>query len=255
MSYWDIIPAPIRKSKRLTGDEKELLYELWIRGASYTPRYCSATNAELSKALNVTHQTLSNRLSALEARGYICRRFNPHLHKRIIYVSIPGEPSAEEIPIGKVLEERVRPYEELLKKAIVFGTIEFNVLIEKLKESPYLENVEDNQTQFLLNQGQIDFLHKFYNLTKKELDCQLACYPNVDLNRLFTSIRESDFIIQNSNLNLKWCLEHSEEIISGKYKYYIPGWANQKYKPNFKQRNIPKEMANKRFQSIEDIDV
>ena len=215
--YWACIPNSVRKSKRISAEEKELWYEIREIIETRGGGYCTATNSELAKALDVSEKTITTRLASLIKKGFANITMDSHHHKRRIYLHAPGDHLEPQKPQGKELEERTKWLRESLKKAIVFGTIDFNVLIEKLKESSYLEEIQDNSVQFILTGEQIEFLNRFKRY-QKSIDCQIACFPNVDYQKLVRAIEESLFLQDNSNLTLKWCLSHADEIINGKYK-------------------------------------
>lgn len=216
VSIWSVVPTRVRKSKDLTGDDKELYYLLADRLTK--AGYCRDTNADLAKMLGVSERAICYSLKKLKEKKFIFVRQYDHA-RRLIYVNIPGEPSDEPKPSDEQLQDKTESYLESLKKAIVFGTIEFPVLVEKLLESPYLENVEDNSRQFLMTEKQAKFLVEFKKLVpNKKIDCQIACYPNVDYEALLRQIKQSDLLMKGNNLSLKWCLQHSESIISGTYR-------------------------------------
>ena len=136
----------------------------------------------------------------------------------------------------------------------MFGTIDFNVLIEKLLESPYLEHVDDNSKQFILTEEQIMFLAELKKLGKT-LDCQLALYPKIDYVALLKAIKDSNFLLYSKNLNLKFMLENAEKIIAGTYKNTSLLTLLQDDEPNFTGRDYTREQLNSLFQSIDDFDV
>ena len=133
--------------------------------------------------------------------------------------------------------------------------MEFNVLIEKMLESPYLYEVKNNSTQFILNEEQIKFLCDFKKFTNKEIDCQIAIFQNIDYKTLLNKVRESSFILKNSNLNLKWILSHAEEICNDKYKNYYKFENANEQEVKFKQRKYTFEELNNFFQDVDSIDV
>ena len=197
-----------------------------------------------------SEKTITTRLAGLREKRFANIVLNLHKHQRWIYLKVPGEPSEEAKPQGEALNEKTRRLQESLKKAIVFGTIDFNVLIQKLKESPYLDEVEDNSIQFVLTGAQMDFLNRFKRY-KKEIDCQIASFPEMDYQKLINAIEESFFLQGNNNLSLKWCLSHAQEIMSGKYKTNLVN--SQEQNKNFTGRNYASDEINSLFQSIDDI--
>ena len=248
--YWSVVPTRVRKSKRLSSEEKELYYELKER---LTPAgYCTDSNAELAKVLNVSEKTISARLAKLVEKKFANVTQNNHKHKRMIYLHIPGVVEEPEKPTDEEIQENVKNFQESLKKAIVFGTVEPKVLIKRFKESPYLDNLEDNSTQFILTLDQVEFLASFMKrYPGKAIDCQLASYENVDYDRLLKAISESEFLMSSNNLSLKWCLFNSAEIINGNYKTTIP--QAEIVKPNFKSRDYKSNELLRCFQNINEI--
>lgn len=249
-SYWNVVPRLVRKSKVLNGDQKDLYYE--IVDNLNDGGYCTLSNEDLAKLYKTTTRTISDRLASMKEKDYISITINSHKHERRIYPKLPGEPTQERKPTVKQLEPKTKQFQEALKKAIVFGTIDFGLLVEKLFESPYLEKVQDNSTQFILNEEQIVFLAEFKKLNK-QIDCQLALYKGIDYNKLLNAIKESDFLLNNGNLTLKWFLQNSSKVINGDFKNYY--YANTEKKNNFAGRQYTREELNALFQSIDDIDV
>lgn len=250
MNYWTCIPNTVRKSKRLSAEEKELWYEIADR--KNAGGYCTSTNFELAKALDVSEKTITTRLASLIKNGFANITMNSHHHKRRIYLHAPGDHFEPPKPQGQEIEERTKNLRESLKKSIVFGTVDFNVLIQKLLDSPYLHEVEDNTTQFVLTPEQMEFLVKFKKFYPgKKLDCQLACYPGIDYSTLSRALQESLFLQESSNLTLKWCLSHAEEIIGGKYKTTLV--SSQNHNKNFTGRNYTAAQLDSLFNNIDDI--
>lgn len=249
MSYWTTIPTAVRKSKRLSPEEKDLYFEICDR--LNEGGYCTATNEELAKALGVSEKTITTRLATLRAKKYANTVLNLHKHQRRIYLNIPGEPSEEKRPTDKEINNRTQNFRESLKHAIVFGTIEVDVLIQKLRESTYLDDLEDNSVQFILSNDQIEFLSKFKRYQGKKIDCQVASFPNIDYKKLISSIDESLFLQASDNLSLKWFLTHSDEVLSGKYKYYAPPVEKA---TNFTSRQYTSNEINSLFNDIDKIE-
>lgn len=250
--YWTSIPNAVRKSKSLSAEEKELWYEIADR--KNAGGYCTASNTELAKALNVSEKTITTRLSNLIQKRFANVTQNVHRHQRRIYLHCPGDHLEPQKPEGKELEEKTRNLQEALKKSIVFGTIDFNVLIEKLIESPYLGEVTDNSTQFVLTNDQMEFLVNFKKrYPSKLIDCQIAYFPLIDYSKLLKSIEESLFMQGNDNLSLKWCLSHAEDIMSGKYKTNLAN--SQEAKRNFSGRKYDPGIINSLFQGVDDIEI
>ncbi len=249
-SYWMVVPYLVRKSRTLSADEKDLYYEIAdnLTGGSY----CKLSNNELATIFKTSTRTITDRLASMKRKGYISMTPNDHKHERWIYPKLPGEPTSEPEPTEEQLEPKTQLFQEALKKAIVFGTIDFDLLVEKLFESPYLEKVKNNSTQFVLNEEQIVFISEFKKLNKK-VDCQVAIYKNINYDLLLKSIKESSFLLNNSNLNLKWFLENYSKVVNGDFKNY--NYEDTEKKDNFSGRQYSREHLNSLFQSVENIDV
>lgn len=244
-SYWETIPRLVRQSWSLTSDEKELYY--LIADNLNQGGYCTLSNVEFAEKFKTSTRTISSRLSSMQKKKYISITINTHAHQRRIYLKLPGEPTTEPEPTEEQLEPKTKCFQESLKKAIVFGTIDFNTLIEKLYESPYLENVEDNSIQFALNSNQIKFLADFQKfLPHKKIDCQISAFPPMDYSKLLEAIRNSKFLYESSNLNLKWFLQNSEKIINGDYEQFID-LHETPYKSNYKSRDYEPNELNSPF--------
>lgn len=255
MSYWDLIPRAVLKSKKMTDGEKLLYAEIEVRAALNVKRCCDATNSELAKEMGISEKTISARLTSMERKKCINVYYNPHTHKRYIYVNYPGR-EVPERPEGKEVEEMAKPVIEAMKKALILGELDMNVLVQKMIESPYLEKVKNNTYQFCLTKEQIKFLVDFEKFTQKEIDCQIASYQGVDYNALLKGIQASKFILQSKNLNLKWCLEHYQDIIADKYKYTNPTLSTENVnKQNFVSRKYTDNELNSLFQEVDEIEV
>lgn len=252
MKFWTSVPNIVRHSRLLTAEEKEVYYELVDR--INERGYCTTPNAEFAKVLRVSEKTITARLASMKKKGFINIIQNNHKHRRQIYFNLPRNVigSEEKPPTEEELADKTKLFQEALKKAIVFGSIDFNVLIEKLHQSPYLEKVKDNTTQFTLTRKQILFLSDFMKLTNKEIDCQVSCYKNIDYDLLLEKVKESAFLLENKNLNLKWFLEHYKDIVADKYKHYEQK-QDEIYNKNFKSRNYSDEEIENLFNSIDDI--
>ena len=105
-----------------------------------------------------------------------------------------------------------------------------------------------------MTEEQTRFLQRFKEICPdKEIDCNIAEMPTCDYDALMLEIKKSpQFLIVSKNLTLKWCLEHSADIISGKYR-------ETSSEPPTKQKNInhtysPEEL-NALFQKPDEVDI
>lgn len=249
---WTSIPTIVRRSRILTADEKDLYYEITDR--LNVCGYCTDTNKVLSEALNVSERTISDRLSNMQKKHIVGITQNYHKHERRIYLNVPRgtKPFLEEKPTNEELNEKTRLLKESMKKAIVLGSLDFEFLVEKLIESPCLDNMKDNSTQFAVNEEQFEFLAEMKRL-KKKIDCQIALYPGINYQELINAINKSNFLAGSSNLNMKWLLENSDKILNGDYKNSC--FTEQQSQPNknFKGREYTLEEYANLFQKIDDI--
>ncbi|MBE7082660.1 MAG: DUF4373 domain-containing protein [Clostridiales bacterium] len=77
----------------------------------------------------------------------------------------------------------------------------------------------------------------------KKCDVDIPFRKNTDFNLLIKAIEESpQFLKEFNNLNWKWCLDHYDEIITGKYKGYVKKDEN---KQNYKYRDYSNVALNK----------
>ena len=250
MKYWTVIPTIVKNSKRLTAEEKDLYYLIFDN--LNEANYCILTNSELANKLNVSEKTITSRLSNMKAKGFINIILNFHKHRRQIYINLPQnrDKSIPDKPSEKDLDDKTKKLINALKKSIIFGTIDFNVLIEKLLESPYLHEVKDNSKQFAVSEEQIKFLVEMKKLNKS-FDCQIALFPNINYHALTKEIYFSEFLMKSKNLNLKFMLENADKIISGYYRNTVSSFVNK----NLKERDYEPNELNFYFQRIEDIEI
>ena len=219
MSYWASYPKKVLHLKSLTDGE----LRLWLLiSDNLTPAgYCKLTNAEISKALNnLSQQTISARISSLAKKKFINIVQNNHKHERWMYVHIPKEQElyAEEKPTDEKLSAQMLAIQESFKTAVIFGSAEPDLLLARIKESPVLNDIKDNSIQYALTLDHVKFLAEFmYNYPHKAIDCQVASYTGLDYDMLLSEIKNSDLLVKD-NLSLKWCMEHSSEILVGKYR-------------------------------------
>lgn len=253
MSFYTVIPKIVLFSKLLT-DEEKILYSVLTNCIIPEKKYCNVSNEKLAKALNTSERTMTARLESMRKKGFINCYINNHLHQRIIYLNTPLKEGSEE---PKPTEEELEPKKELLleafKKATILGNIDFETLMQRFIDSPYLAEVKNGDTQFALNEEQLIFLADFKkSYPGKKIDAQLAYYNNINLKDLSKAIKGSEFLSTNDNLTLKWVLENSDDIIAGKYKDY---GVSLEFKSNFKNRMYTPDELNQYFQDIDEIEV
>lgn len=253
-TYWSSIPRYIRYSKILTDEEKSLCY--LINDYLNEAGFCDLSNEEFAAKLNVAERTISNRLSSMQKKGFINIYQNQHLHKRIIYLNRPRNiTEIENKPTEEELESNTKKLIESLKKGIVLGEMDVEVLLRRVITSGVLAKVKNNSRQYAVNEEQLQFLMDMKRL-HKQFDCQIANYHGIDYSKLRDAIFESSFLMQSSNLGLKFMLDNADKIIRGDYKssllYNLP---NEKKHSNFKQRNYTPEELNSLFQSIDEIEI
>ena len=252
-SFYVSIPRIVLLSKLLT-DEEKILYAVLTLCVIPEKNYCNITNAELAKALNTSERTISSRLESMQKKGFVHLTMNNHLHRRLVFLRTPlKEGTFEQPPTEEELEPKKKLLLEAIKKATILGNIDFETLMQRFIDSPYLAEVKNCDTQFALNEEQLMFLADFKkSYPGKKIDAQLAYYNNVNLENLAKTIKESEFLSTNDNLSLKWVLENSEDIIAGKYKDY---GVSLEFKANFKGRTYAPGELNKYFQNIDEIEI
>lgn len=251
--YWSSVPRYIRYSKLLSDEEKSLCY--LINDYLNEAGYCDLSNEEFATKLNVAERTISNRISSIFKKGFINIYQNQHLHKRYIYLNRPKNiTEIGETPTEKDLEPNTKKLIESLKKGIVLGEMDVEVLLRRVITSGVLAKVKNNSRQYAVNEKQLEFLMDMKRL-HKQFDCQIANYHGIDYSKLRDAIFESSFLMQSSNLGLKFMLDNADKIIRGDYKssllYNLP---NEEKHSNFKQRNYTPEELNSIFKSIDEID-
>lgn len=121
------------------------------------------------------------------------------------------------------------------------------------KETKAEETAKNNEIQHHLNNKQALFFKSFQeHCPGKAIDCQISDMPAVDYDALMLAIKQSpQFLMKADNLSLKWCLEHANEIIAGKWKQY----EDTKKQANFTQREYTAEELNALFQNVDEIEI
>ena len=130
----------------------------------------------------------------------------------------------------------------------------------KAEKIPDKKNKSDettkNQPQHkALTREQGCFLKSFTeHCPRKALDCQIADMPKVDYNKLMFEIKKSPFLMKNDALALKWCLEHSEDIINGKYRTFEDETPKPGIKPQIEEKKeYTKEELTTLFDSLDSV--
>lgn len=251
--FWTQIPNYILYTKKLNPDEKEIYYIIsnYLNG----PNFSTLTNAQLKQLLNVqSERTVSSRLASLKNKGFINIYQNKHVNQRRIYLNHPkylkNPLVLDKKPTDKDCEEKKQKIIDSIKHAIVIGSFDFDVLIQRLLDSPYLQTVKTGETQFAINENQLIFLAEFKKLGKK-LDCQIAIFPQLDYTKLLSEIKKSDFLLNSSNLNLYWFMQNSEKVLAGDYRNTI----STESKPNFTGRKYSSDEWNSLYQTIDEIKI
>lgn len=253
LSYWSSVPRYIRYSKLLTDEEKSLCY--LINDYLNEAGYCDLSNEEFATKLNVAERTISNRISNIAKKGFINIYQNQHKHKRFIYLNRPRNiTEIETQPNEKDLESNTRKLIESLKKGIVLGEMDVEVLLRRVITSGVLANIKDNSRQYSVDEEQLQFLIEMKQLNKK-WDCQISNYSGLDYSKLKAAIFESEFLMKSSNLGLKFLLENADKIIRGDYKSSILYKIEDEKNKNFKGRTYTSEEWNSCYQSIDDIQI
>ncbi len=159
MGYWSVVPTAVRKSKKLTAEEKELYYEIYDR--LNVARYTTVTNEELAHELSIpgktiSAKTISTRINSLKEKGFLNISFKNKRHVRRIYAVIPGEPELPdpEIPTNISTYEKIRQFLDAMQKAkgkdilnAIYKNIDITVKEERtvnFKQRSYDEiNIDD----------------------------------------------------------------------------------------------------------------
>lgn len=246
------VPIKVLHSRKISDGEFRAYMEM-LNARNRTICWCDKSDSDIARLMGIPERTLQSRIASLKEKRFINITPNPHKHSRRMFFHIPGEPNEKEQLTPT--DEEIKAEEESLKQAyklsIDLYATDFATLVEKIRESPLLDEVEDNSTQFSLTLEQARFLQLFRDyFPRKKIDCQIAAYPEFDYNQLITRMRNSDFIKRSDNLTLKWCLEHRDVILSGKHET-----DQSKKKQDFTGRNYTREQMNALFQDIDDIEI
>lgn len=248
----------VNHSTVLNGEEKILWQE--IAHNLNNAGCCKLTNEELAKIFRVSPKTISERVNSLKRKGFVTVTLESRNHSRRIYPTYPGE-FDEQVPTEEEMELYVAKLEEAHQKSIRLTELSFKSLIDKLRFSPVLDDIEDNTTQFALNLDQIKFLGKFaVCFPDKEIDIQLSSISNaIDYELLFDAIISSEFLPKANNLSLRWIIDHYDELVS-KEKYKAFDWKKElltkmQSKENNPGRTYTREELNDYISSVDDIEI
>ena len=220
--FWYIIPAPVMVSKKISGDEKNL----WavISHNLDNAGCCKLSNAELSKIFDTSPRTISERISNLKQKGYLAITQETRNHSRRLYPKYPGE-YEEDLPTEEEKALHIQKLGEACQKGIKLSDFYFKSLFEKLVGSPALSEIsaeESDERQFCVTRDQIKFLGNFIDyFPSKRIDVQIASYhlkEDFDVELFMNSILQSDFLLHNANLSLRWLLDNYTRVVSGEFK-------------------------------------
>lgn len=121
---------------------------------------------------------------------------------------------------------------EVLKKTIDKNEESYKKKCERNKknaEKRWKKEEFAKETAEVLTEEQRQFLEEFRKeFPRKETNVKLTDYVGVNYKELIKQMKRSKFLTDSDNLSLKWCLEHKNEILSGKYRKYRPEPENNK---------------------------
>jgi len=248
----------VNHSTVLNGDEKILWQE--IAHNLNNAGCCKLTNEELAKIFRVSPKTISERVNSLKKKGFVTVTLETRNHSRRIYPTYPGE-FDEAVPTEEQMEIYVAKLNEAHQKSIRLTELSFKSLVDKLRFSPILDEIEDNTTQFALTLDQIKFLGKFaVCFPDKEIDIQLSSVTKqIDYELLFNAIVESEFLPNANNLSLRWIIDHYDELVS-KEKYKVFDWKKEllskmQEKDKLHGRTYTREELNAFIQSVDEVKI
>ncbi len=125
------------------------------------------------------------------------------------------------------LSSRVDIMFELFKRTIDKNEEAYKKKCERNKENAKKRWKKDEEppqeTAEVLTEEQKQFLDEFRKeFPSKDTNVKISNYAGVNYKELIKQIKRSKFLTESDNLNLKWCLDHRNEILSGKWKKYRP---------------------------------
>lgn len=125
------------------------------------------------------------------------------------------------------LSSRVDIMFELFKRTIDKNEEAYKKKCERNKENAKKRWKKDEEqpqeTAEVLTEEQKQFLDEFRKeFPSKDTNVKISNYAGVNYKELIKQIKRSKFLTESDNLNLKWCLEHRNEILSGRWRKYRP---------------------------------
>ena len=121
MKYWTVIPSAIKRSNKLSSEEKDLYYAIFDN--LNAAHYCDLSNEELAQKTNCSARSITLRLANMKEKGFLNIVINSHKHKRYIYINMPRSPDKSgaipDKPLQEDLEPKTRDLIEALKKKIL----------------------------------------------------------------------------------------------------------------------------------------
>lgn len=148
VSYYAIIPATVRYSKKLKANEKLLYGE--ITSLSNKNGYCYAQNRYFADLYNVSIETVSRWLSNLQNCGFIHMEVKRNENKEVIarYIYIVDVPSPQ---------KNQYPYQQNNQEGID----------ENVKENNINLNIDEDELFLLIINNSFKIPSKFYELLEK----------------------------------------------------------------------------------------
>lgn len=122
-------------------------------------------------------------------------------------------------------------------------------------KTPIYNNINNNIYIQTINERKrlyISLIEQFKKaLPNKIIDCEVIP-DNINMDKLIQSIKESDFLLNNANLNLKFFINNYEKITNNYYKNYN----NQKEnKQEFIKHTFTSEELNNLFDNLDEVKI
>lgn len=243
---WACMAKEVLFSKELTPGEKVLwaMLDFYKEDKMHS---LEIPRKKLAAKMGLNIKTISAMTDSMKEKGFLGKCKNDHSHYNWYYPTIPKEPESwdDSKPSKEVLDRKRAIMLEV--NNMLFGTVDLNRLaglfMSLLNQKPQISHTPLNETQK-------NFVNKFHEkFPKKPINCNVADYPAFDYDGLIKAIEKSDFLPKANNLNLKWCIEHCDEILAG-------GWEKwQNRKENFKGRSYSDLDIGDFFTGIDDIEI